>query len=330
MPAYLLIGLLAGLTSVVLYLGTSSGSLLGLFLALISPLPIFMAGLGWGSLSAVIAAGAASLTLGGLGMLIHDFAGWRLAVIYLITTAAVPVWLARLALLRRAVAADGQSSGEEWYPAGRLLLWIALISAATLVGAGLIAYQADPRGLPGLTKHVIDLIMPEGSDLRARAMAETKISDWETLSLAMASTVPATGGIVWQIVMVLNGLLAQAMLRGTRHNIRPAVGWQTITLPKLYALALPVAVVASFAGGHVAFFAGSLAAILFVPYFFLGLTVVHAIPARGAGRMVLLGLVYSVLLILYSPAILIGILGLLEQWTGIRARFLAAARQEDG
>lgn len=330
MPAHLLIGLLAGLTSVVLYLGTSSGSLLGLLLALISPLPIFMAGLGWGTVSAIVAAVAASLALLGLGMVVPALAGWQLALIYLITTAAVPVWLTRLSLLRRAVVHDPQHTSEEWYPAGRLLLWIALVSAVALVSAGLLAFQADPHGLPGLTKQVIDQIMPPGSETRAMAMAETKINDWETLSLAMASTVPATGGIVWQVVMVTNGLLAHAMLRATHHNIRPAIGWQSIALPKVYAFALPAAILATFAGGTVAFFAGSLAAILFVPYFFLGLTVVHAIPARGAGRMVLLGLVYTVLLILYSPAILIGILGLLEQWTGIRARFLAASRREDG
>jgi hypothetical protein len=57
--------------------------------------------------------------------------------------------------------------------------------------------------------------------------------------------------------------------------------------------------------------------------------VVHAIPLKGPGRFALLGLFYFLLLLQAWPAILVGILGLLEQWSGLRARISRSPGRED-
>jgi len=329
MPAQFLIGLLAGLTSVVLYLGSSTGSLLGLSLALLAPLPVFIAGLGWGTRAALTAGLAASLVLTVLGALLPpQMGGWALGPAYLVTIGSAPIWLTRLTLLRRASAVPGGPE-HEWFPSGHILLWIAGLVATALLIATALAYRVDPHGLAGLTKLKIDLIISEEGGLRQALLDETNTKNWETLSRYMAQTVPATAGIVWQLVMVVNGLIAHSILVAARHNIRPSIDWRTLRFPKLTAALLLGCLTLAFVGGAPGFIGGTLAAVLCVPYFFLGLTVVHAIPARGVGRIVMLGLVYSLLLVLISPAILIGILGLLEQWTGFRARLFAATRRED-
>lgn len=306
MPAVLPISFLAGLTSVVLYLGTASGSALGLLLVMAAPLPIFMAGLGWGSRAALGAGLIATVILTIFGALAPPQLGtWMLGPAYFITTAGTPILLSRLALLRRPIASQTGGENYEWYPVGHLLLWTAGLSGGALLVAGVLAYQADPKGLTGLVQQWIDILLPAGSDLRDKLMLETGAKDWEPLARSMARSLPAMAGLMWQLMTIANALIAQSLLTATRHAIRPVIGWRTLTLPRPLALVLVLALVGAFAKGDIGFMAGTLAAVLFVPYFFLGLTVIHAIPARGAGRVVLLGLIYVVLVMLISPAILI-------------------------
>ena len=81
--------------------------------------------------------------------------------------------------------------------------------------------------------------------------------------------------------------------------------------------------------GEMGYMGATLASFLFVPYFFLGLSVVHAIPLAGPGRYALLGLFYFLLLLLAWPAIPVGLLGLWEQWSGLRAKLKGGPGRED-
>src|SRR5262249_54514143 len=114
----LVIALAAGAASGLMFASTISGAMLSIFLYFLAPLPLMVAALGWGWLAAAIGGGAAALGLGAIF-------GWQYLLSYALSVALPSVWLGHLALLARPASNDTvMPSALEWYPIGRLLLWI--------------------------------------------------------------------------------------------------------------------------------------------------------------------------------------------------------------
>src|SRR3954465_10440376 len=130
MIASLLIAFAAGAASALMFASIISGALISLLLFYLAPLPLMVAGLGWGPITASIGGIAAATSLGLLfGM--PYLAAFVLAV-------ALPAWwLGPLALLGRPVSAGvpalnglpATAPVVEWYPIGRLMLWAAGFAA---------------------------------------------------------------------------------------------------------------------------------------------------------------------------------------------------------
>ncbi|MCU0894410.1 MAG: YybS family protein, partial [Rhodospirillales bacterium] len=103
---------------------------------------------------------------------------------------------------------------------------------------------------------------------------------------------------------------------------RPTPEWSKLTVPDWFAWPLVgAAAISLVTGGDAQYLARNAAMILAVPYFFLGLTVVHALARRSAVKGLLLGVFYVVLVLftLVAGAIVAG-LGMIEQWVGLRER----------
>src|SRR5215218_9887174 len=124
MASLLAIGFGAGLASALLFAVVVTGSSLALLLSLVAPLPILIAALGWNHRAGLVA------TLAGAGAVALAFRPTA-GLAYALGWALPAWWLAYLTLLARP-----QSDGApEWYPLGRLLLWIAATAAlVTLIG----------------------------------------------------------------------------------------------------------------------------------------------------------------------------------------------------
>src|SRR5471030_2818746 len=125
MIAVVLIALAAGCASALMFASIISGALISLLLFYLAPLPLMVAALGWGPLSATIGGIAAASVLGAIFGLPYCLA-------FVLMVALPAWWLGHLALLGRPIAA-GVSPGNgaapvapdlEWYPVGRILLWI--------------------------------------------------------------------------------------------------------------------------------------------------------------------------------------------------------------
>src|SRR3954449_3110268 len=120
------IALVAGAASALMFASIVSGALTSLLLFYLAPLPLMVAALGWGPLSAGIGGLAAAIGLGAIFGLPYCLA-------FVLTVAVPACWLGHLALLGRPVAtAPSASNGAarpapvlEWYPLGRILLWTA-------------------------------------------------------------------------------------------------------------------------------------------------------------------------------------------------------------
>src|SRR3954454_5569840 len=136
MMTTILIALAAGSASALMFASIISGALISLVLFYLAPLPLMVATLAWGPLCGTIGGIAAAA---GLGL----FFGLPYCLAFAITVALPAWWLGHLALLGRPVAVGhapsvGPSAAAptvEWYPIGRVLMWITAFASLTTMAA---------------------------------------------------------------------------------------------------------------------------------------------------------------------------------------------------
>src|SRR6201996_8000467 len=137
MIATIVIALAAGLASALMFASITSGAMISLLLVNLAPLPLMVVGLVWGPLGAA-AGGITAIAV------IAALFGFPYAIAFAIVNALPAWWLAQLVLLGRPLhAAAGAATPDdtlEWYPVGRILLWIvafaSVITATTLLMMG--------------------------------------------------------------------------------------------------------------------------------------------------------------------------------------------------
>src|SRR5947199_5973473 len=111
------IALVAGAASALMFASIVSGALTSLLLFYLAPLPLMVAALGWGPVSAAIGGLAASIGLGAIFGLPYCLA-------FVLTVALPACWIGHLALLGRPVSASAGAIDPaapppiEWYQVG--------------------------------------------------------------------------------------------------------------------------------------------------------------------------------------------------------------------
>jgi len=301
-------GVLAALTFLSLPL---TGALGAVIFAYLAPLPLFLAGLGLGLTGAVIAGVAGALAAALLS-------GGLIAALLFVLVYALPVVLfTRHALLAR----QGAGGRLDWYPPGRLLLWLAgyglsgfLIAVALLAGA--------EGGVQGAVEQAfVDALAAMPAELAA---------GWQGADMAgLARLAPGMVVASWLLMMVINAALAQGVLARFGRNLRPGVRMAEVELPEWAGLAFVAATLAAaMLGGDVGLIAVTVAMALGLAFVFAGLAVVHAVLRGRPAKPIVLALVY-VSFLLSWPVLFVAGLGIVEQWTGWRRRALAGADRED-
>lgn len=288
----------AGLVSSILFLIGQSGSLAGLFLAYISPLPLYMAALGLGGAAGFVAAAA--------GVVPVVLAGGFLAGIgYVAVTAAAATVLGHRAMLSR----TNDQGAVEWYPTDGLASWLVAVG---LAGYALlcIVLALQPAGLSGTVQEML-------VDLTGRVPMEEK----ELFVKLFQPVMPGMAIAVWMLLQAVNGALAQRLLSAAKRAIRPAPRIADLQLPNWVAtVGACAALGAILLDGEFGYFATNMVIVIAVPYFLQGLAVVHVLVHRSGGGGTILAVFYVMLLVLGWVAVLLVLLGLLEQVLGLRRR----------
>lgn len=323
MTRSLIFGSLAGIASAVLVLTAASGPL-GIMLGYLAPLPLFFAGLTHG----VTAVGIAGV----VGTLVSAVNGLLAGGVYLATFAAPVAVVVRQALLARpaAEAATGAAMGAdvhdglEWYPVGRVVLWLAGWSLG-LFGIALLLTADREGGLPGMLQPLLTQF------LSAMQQGAGQGADLEAMAKRLALLMPAVFGISWLVMMTINGTLAQGMAVLLKQNRRPTPLYRALTLSRSLAVALVAALIAAAVlPGDVAFIGGTVAAILAFPFFLQGLAVVHGLAARASLPGLVLAAFYAALVVAGAlVGVLVVILGFIEEWAGFRRRFAGAGASQE-
>ena len=309
-----LIAIAGGLLTALLYLSTETGNWATLVFAYFTLLPLFMVGLAKGLAAAAIS-GAVAVVVTGV------VAKFTLAAMFTLAYAAPAVAMVHMALRNRQTT-EGTA---DWYPAGRMMSWLTGYGAAALIAFGVFA-GGSPAGMEATFREGIE------TSLEGLAGGEDGTGP-AAIAAQIAPHFPALIVTSWLIMVAINGSLAQRFLRRLGWNLRPSPRMSAFELPNWMAIALAISVLAWLAGGQGApgFIGWNLTLVFSVPYFFMGLTVIHTLSRPWPARTPALVIFYLFLIIFRWPVALIAALGLVDQWAGLRQRIggMGGNQEED-
>lgn len=291
MMKIILVGLGAGAAAALLFASVVSGSIAAIFLFYLAPLPILIAALGWSHVAGLIAAASATAAIMALS-------GTFFVAVPVIAFGAW--WLGYLALLARPATNGGGTL--EWYPAGRLVLWAAVIGTLIIVAA-VPNFGTDQQTLQAALRKTYERILRDQSLIDLLVVA-----------------VPPAAAVFSTIINVFNLWLAARVVKISGRLKRPWPDLAALTLPASTAGFLAAAVAGSFLPDLVGVLAGACAASLLMVFAMLGFAVLHAITRGMSSRALVLAAVYAAAVVLGWPVLAMSILGLAEAAFNIRGR----------
>jgi len=310
MMTIILIALAAGAASALMFASMISGALLSVLLLYLAPLPLMVAALGWGPLCATVGGIAAATTLGAIFGLSYCLA-------FVVGVALPAWWLGHLALLGRPAAVSEASPAAgppplEWYPVGRILLWIAGFAALTTMSV-LLTLGHDAATVTNVIRH--GLLAIWGRD---EAISEETKQGIDTL----ATIAPAAAGIVAMLTLTLNLWLAAKITATSGRLHRPWPDLNNTALPPMTLAALSVAIALCFIGGLPAMLAQIIASTLTMAYALVGFAVLHTLTLAMKHRALWLSCTYAVVAVFGWPVLAMAALGLADVVFGLRQRYL--------
>jgi hypothetical protein len=314
MIAIVLIAMAAGCASALMFASIVSGALISLLLFYLAPLPLMVAAIGWGPLSATIGGIAAATGLGAIF-------GLPYCIAFVLTVALPAWWLGHLALLGRPID-HGASSGNgalpvapdlEWYPVGRILLWISGFAALTTIAA-LLTLGTDAAAITGaLRRGLLRIIGPRD----AASAGETE--QWID---ALVTIAPAAAAIVAMMTLALNLWLAAKITATSGRLHRPWPDLKKAALAPMTLAALCVSIAFCFTGGLLSIVAQIVTAALMMAYALTGFAVLHTLTLALKSRALWLGCTYAIVVVFGWPVLAMVVLGLADAVFGIRQRYL--------
>jgi hypothetical protein len=289
-----------------------SGALISLLLFYLAPLPLMVAALGWGPIAATIGGIVAA---SGLGVIF----GLPYCIAFVLTVALPAWWLGHLALLGRPLPNAGSGNGAapappalEWYPTGRILLWIACFATLTTIAA-LLTLGTDAETITGsLRRGLLRILDPRNA---------TTSGDAERWVDALAIIAPAAAAVVAMMTLTLNLFLAGKITATSGRLHRPWPDLKRAELPPMTLVALSVALAFCFIGGIVALFAQITATALLMAYAITGFAVLHTLTLALKGRAFWLSCTYVFVVVFGWPVVAMVALGLADAVFGFRERF---------
>ena len=298
-------GVLAGLAAALLASGVLVQSGLAMVLYVLTPLPIFIAALGWGTAAGLIAAATASIA-------VAIFAAPMVAVLIALTSfipAATGAYLAGLA--RPAQELGGPKDALVWYPLPDIMFRLALLIAVSFIIVGaIIGYGEEMvRELTGAMIASLQASDPEFSasdDFRAM------------LQQFLLFGLPAIQAATSLMFLTANFYLALRITERSGVLRRPRDNWPaTLRMPRPALLIFALTFAGSmFLSGPVSMIATTFAGALAAGFIMAGLAIIHWRTRGATWRPFALWLAYFLLIIFAFSALVFLVFGLLDTSRG--------------
>jgi hypothetical protein len=297
-----------GTAGAALYLAVLLGSPGALILVYLTQLPLFVAGLWLGTSAAALAGIAACVVM----LIASDL----IATLLFVALNAGPVVL----LVRQALLARQGDRQLHWYPPGMLTAWLTGIALAGFAAALLIL--GGPEGLQTALRDIVARVLDR--------LAAEKMPQRDEIAATLATVIPGVIAMSWMVMAVINGCLAQGLLVRFGVNWRPSPDIVALSLPPWMTILLGLATVAILFGGSSRFVGLNTLIALFVPFCLAGLAVVHAAARRLRNPIPALVGFYTLAGLFGWPLFVAALLGLLENWIGLRRRLIPSGGDFNG
>lgn len=303
------VGIGAGLVSALLFSVVVTGSPLGVLLSYVAPLPVLIAALGWNHRSGLVAAATGAVVTA----LVFQVSG---GIAYAIGSGLPAWWLAYLALLGRP-----QPDGSiEWYPLGRLLLWIALTAALiTLVGVLALGGGDDEAYRATLREAMESVIRFQRRAGEAAPSRDALLSPG--LMAVLIAAVPVIAASLFAMVLTLNVWIAARVVSMSNRLPRPWPLIPTTAMPRQALALLGGAIVLSFLPGLAGVAGLALVGGVATAFSLQGLALIHFASRGRQGRGAMLGLAYLLVVFVGHTLLpLLALVGMADTALGWRQR----------
>lgn len=313
MVHYSLIGAIAGIASAVLYLAVTAGNLAAIVLFYAAPLPLYIAGLGWGTLAAIIG------SVAGLALTII-VTGFDEGLLFFSIVVIPVVGLVYLALLSRPADPsniDGEEShAREWYPTGRMLVWMAIYAGALASVFSVLLDTATTEEFR--TQFARELGRNLNLSTSGRSIDESAI---QRMADFLIWAVPPASAFLWLVITVPLLSVANAVAHQSGFGRRPKDTYTDVLIPVTAALGAAAFLVVAMLSGRIGTF-GLCFFVAFVTIFMLqGLAVIHVVSKNLPLRGLMLATAYVIILFTsWLGALLFALIGIAESAFGLRAR----------
>ncbi len=300
-PQSLLVGLVAGLASALLVLGSGNLSPLAVLLSVFATLPVLIAGLGWSNVAGGVAvvSGAAIIAVG-----LSPLA----ALLVAITTLLPAAWIAHLSNLARPAEELGGPQGQlAWYPLSDIMLHLCALMSASIIIAGVVTgYGPEIAGeVVGL---FISILQEQNPEFQPDAAYKAELTGFTMRFL------PAAYASIQVGILFATWYIASAIVRASGRARRPAdlipVG---LRMSRLSMLALGAGLLLSLASGPLGLIGSTVAGGFAGGFILAGLAMLHHRTTGRAWRPLALWLTYAAVILFFPLPLLVFLFaGLLE------------------
>ncbi|MEQ1652916.1 MAG: DUF2232 domain-containing protein, partial [Hyphomicrobium sp.] len=142
----------------------------------------------------------------------------------------------------------------------------------------------------------------------------------------LTALAPTIFMVSWIIVLAITGIWTQVALTSNKLALRPMPSLMDMDIPMALLVLLAImGLMAGFFSGPVAYFARSVLVPLSLPYFFVGVGLMHLWARQRKHKHIWLVAFYIFVFFLRWPVILVATIGVLEPWFHLRTRIGARA-----
>jgi len=209
-------------------------------------------------------------------------------------------------------AAAPSEPGMEWYPVGRILLWISGFATLTTLAA-MLTLGTDADSISATLRHGLTRILRSSDPLPS--------SETDQFIDALVRMAPAAATIVSMMTLTLNLWLSAKVTATSGRLHRPWPELMTAELPAMTLVVLCVLIALCFTGGLLAMVAQIATAALMLAYALTGFAVLHTVTLAMKSRTFWLSSAYAVVVVFGWPVIAMIVLGLADAVFGVRERF---------
>lgn len=323
-PTYLLVGLVAGLVAALFFGAVITGSAVSIGLVFLIPLPLFIAGLGWGVVSALLGAAVGTIAL-------VLMAGFKVGLAFALQMGAAPVILSHLALISRPAppGPNGEEAGVEWYPEGRLVLWTTAIITG-MIGIIVLVGGIDKAVLQSWGTEAVGQLTKLQKQVAGEGGNAEALENFKTAFEGLVPHILSITSLVWTVMTLAVFGLATRLLGAVKRNIRTWAPFCRLEFPRGASLALAAGVAASFLPGQLGLIGEAGMVAMVTAFCLLGLASIHGILEHSTARTPLLFFVYTVIFFFPLALPVVLALGFAEHTVGLRSRFARKASGPSG